>query len=183
MQAVHLEGRATRPATADVWATRPGAAAEQVLNQHWNGMLPVDPVAIASRMGIRVVAIGTQAEPWEYSGYFKKYDATYDGPVILVNRADGAMRQRFTIAHELGHYVLQHEDAPRDYPSQFSSSVGDPKERAANQFAAELLMPASAVRKVVESGRMQHVEELAQAFQVSPVAMNYRLTNLNLASW
>jgi Zn-dependent peptidase ImmA (M78 family) len=162
------------------WAVNPVMAARQVLTKYWNGMLPVDPVGIARAEHVQVVEVGGYGVPWEYSGYYVKDDPVYGGPVIRVNAGDVLVRQRFTVAHEFGHCILGHENAPRDDPAKYNLAVRDPIERAANQFAAELLMPADALRKTVESGRMTHLEELARAFQVSSLAMDYRLSNLGL---
>lgn len=153
----------------------PVAAAREVLNSFWNGQLPVDPAAIARSMGVKLYG----HDDFPFSGYFDQGSA---GPEIHVNRDEPAVRQRFTLAHEIGHFVLGHQNSPRDLPQNFGSAVADPRERAANQFAAELLMPADAVRKLAASGRFASVEELAQAFQVSKVAMGYRLTNLQMSA-
>ncbi len=90
------------------------------------------------------------------------------------------MRKRFTLAHELGHYALNHPDALRDYPSVFSTTAGDPLERAANHFAASLLMPADALTKVFQSGEAANLDQLSVMFGVSKVAMTYRLQHLGL---
>jgi len=163
--------------------TSPVVEAKKVLSLHWNGLLPVDPGAIAEKLGVHLAPVGNASSPWEFSGYFKRYDSLYGGPVIQYNRADALVRRRFTVAHELGHFVLGHENAPRADPAMFGASVSTPIEREANQFAAELLMPADAVKKIALSGRMRSVEELADAFKVSRVAMNYRLGNLQLSVW
>ena len=102
------------------------------------------------------------------------------GPVIEYNMADSMTRQRFTIAHEIGHYVLQHGNAPRDSAQNFGSRVNSPIERDANQFAAELLMPEEAVVAMINQG-YRSPETLAQLFMVSPAAMGYRLANLSLS--
>jgi Zn-dependent peptidase ImmA (M78 family) len=155
----------------------PVAAARRILDQHWLGTLPVDPGDIARSLGVRLIPMGEE-KACDYSGYFR---LEADGrPTVYYNVSDHSVRRRFTVAHELGHYVLGHEDAPRDLPSQFGASVSSPIERAANQFAAELLMPAEAVRKLSSSGRFPSLDALAQAFAVSKVAMGYRLKNLGL---
>lgn len=157
----------------------PRANAGRVLAEHWDGRLPVDPGVIAEGLGIRLVPVTTN----DYSGYFTRDDEFFGGPVIRYNREDPLVRKRFTVAHEIGHFVLGHDNAPRDNSTMFGTSVREPIERAANQFAAELLMPADAVRKVALSGKFGSVDELADAFKVSKVAMNYRLTNLRLTAW
>ncbi|WP_177133633.1 ImmA/IrrE family metallo-endopeptidase [Hydrogenophaga aromaticivorans] len=163
----------TRPLPTRAAAT-PAAAARALLEKHWNGRLPVDPAAIAIAEGIKVERLGV-FEDFPYSGEFLREQG-----VIRVNEWEAQVRQRFTLAHELGHYALGHDDAPRDFAEAFSSKASAPIERAANQFAAELLMPASAVAKLVQTGIFKTVDDLAKAFNVSKVAMTYRINNLGL---
>lgn len=159
-------------------ARSPAVAAREVLKVFWDGAsLPIDPGRIASDMGIRVYARGGADDPYDFSGYFRWVG---DQPIIEYHREDSLVRRRFTVAHELGHYVLQHRDAPRDVPDNFGASVRDPQEQAANQFATELLMPADLVRRLVLSGSMSSVQDIANALLVSKVVLSYRLTNLEL---
>jgi Zn-dependent peptidase ImmA (M78 family) len=66
-----------------------------------------------------------------------------------------------------------------------STEVGEPPgynwlhEREANEFAADLLMPAAMVRR--HAGAVASPRDLAEAFEVSPIAMSYRLQNLGLS--
>lgn len=118
------------------------------------------------------------------------------GGIIGVNSEHSRTRQRFTIAHELGHLLLHGDDEfhidekrPLAWRDDVSSQAVDPREIEANQFAAELLMPEALVRASVaalgEEG-VVHVEvaidKLARAYQVSPIAMTHRLTNLKILS-
>jgi len=167
---------------ASLWGS-PAHRARDILREHWNGSIPVDPGKIAESLGVRVVPVGTLLTPAEYSGYFKRSDPELGGPVIRYNRNDPLVRKRFTVAHEIGHFVLGHNDAPRDTPENFSASTTDSRERSANQFAAELLMPENAVRQAAMGGRFSSVEELADVFKVSGLAMSFRLTNLKLSVW
>ncbi|KJC40124.1 hypothetical protein UB31_27850 [Bradyrhizobium sp. LTSP849] len=115
-------------------------------------------------------------------------------PVIGVNANHHPNRQRFTIAHELGHIVLHRSrlDAavlvdkkskhfiPRD---QISAEGTDPVEVQANAFASELLMPAKWVRQALsESTRDLHDDEyliaLAKRFRVSLAAFQFRLEKI-----
>ena len=155
----------------------PAEEARRMLAAHWDDRLPVDPKAIARAAGADLQPIlGTQG----FSGYFERREAQTGRPTIYFSPKDAAVRQSFTIAHELGHMALGHVDAPRDDPDMFRSGVPSPIERHANQFAAELLMPESAVRRMISSGKFTSVEELAAAFGVSGAAMSYRVGNLNL---
>lgn len=119
------------------------------------------------------------------------------GGIIGVNSEHSKTRQRFTIAHELGHLLLHadeefHIDEKRPLARRdaVSSQATDPREIEANQFAAELLMPAALVRSSVESlieddpevTVEEAIDELARAYRVSTVAMTHRLTNLKVIS-
>lgn len=98
-----------------------------------------------------------------------QYDATEYGP-----------RARFTIAHELGHHVMEHGNRFRDNAGSFSAINYDPVEVSANRFAAELLMPYAVVERFVKDEGITDVAVLADRFDVSQVAMRYRLKNLGL---
>lgn len=165
------------PPTAAPPRLTPEAAARSMLSHHWDGLLPVDPMEIARRQGLRLHAISPFDE-----GYTGTYSGRFDAAQRLIEYSsmEAPVRQRFTVAHELGHYALNHGDAFRDDANSFSSRNRDPKERQANQFAAELLMPESAIRKVISSGTIEDADELAAIFNVSKVAMAYRVTNLGL---
>ena len=105
------------------------------------------------------------------------------GAAIGVNDQHSRGRQRFTVAHELGHYLLAHYDRFHlDLPTAEageSPSYDWRLEQEANRFAADVLMPAAllelAHRQVPQSA------VLATRFGVSEVAMGYRLINLGLA--
>jgi len=113
--------------------------------------------------------------------------------VIGVNGAHSPTRKRFTIAHELGHYLL-HEgnefvDQVRvDFRDDRSSAGTLEQEVQANGFAAELLMPEQLVRDAhmslaqagIEPEGDAFVARLADTFEVSHEAMSYRLVNLGL---
>jgi Zn-dependent peptidase ImmA (M78 family) len=116
-----------------------------------------------------------------------------ENPIIGVNRTHHINRQRFTIAHELGHFLL-HSATTRDLYLDHSfkvllrdarSSEGtDTTEREANLFAAEFLMPIDFLRRDLQGSMPIDVEdetflrELAQRYQVSQQAMMFRLANL-----
>lgn len=68
--------------------------------------------------------------------------------VILVNELDTTAHQRFTIAHELAHYIFDYDEAtqPWYYKPYLTSEKRDETELRANRFAAELLMPTDDFR-------------------------------------
>lgn len=152
------------------------AAAEELLNRFWDRQLPVDPVKIATAAGIAVYGRGGSDDgQYAYSGYYRMFNGV---PSIEFNVSEAPVRQRFTVAHELGHFALGHDDAPRDV-GNFQSS-GDVRERQANKFAAGLLMPAALVTQYYRNGLASNIESLASLFGVSKDAMGYRLINLGL---
>ncbi len=98
-----------------------------------------------------------------------------------LNPDDPITRQRFTCAHELGHFVLGHtasipgELAAR--PVHISpDDVYDPIELAADAFAAEVLMPEADVRQHVSAG--DSLGRMTRVFGVSEAAMRKRLAEL-----
>jgi Zn-dependent peptidase ImmA (M78 family) len=111
------------------------------------------------------------------------FSHTGDRRTIAVNDGHNSHRQRFSIAHEIGHYLLHSEESLHYDTGKLeeiyfrADNVVDYSETEANRFAAELLMPAELVRRCVEEG-IRSVEELASRFDVSPEAMRYRLVNL-----
>lgn len=154
----------------------PTIRAQEVLSKYWDGKLPIDPHAIAEKMGITV-------KPVSCCGYSGKAFQENNRPVIEYDAEEYSLRQRFTIAHELGHHVLGHTENGhqfRDDANKFNLNVPSPEESQANKFAAELLAPEMAIKHLVFKENINSLITLAEKFRVSTVAMKYRLTNLGL---
>jgi len=110
--------------------------------------------------------------------------------VIGVNALHSPTRQRFTIAHELGHLVLHQneqfhvdENSPIGFRNFLSSQAVNSDEIEANQFAAELLMPTYLLKAEIEkipanTGTEDAIAKLAEIFEVSEQAMTFRLSGL-----
>ncbi|UZJ58198.1 ImmA/IrrE family metallo-endopeptidase [Pseudomonas sp. KU26590] len=155
--------------------------ANDVLQSHWDGQLPVNPFVIARKMGIEVKA----SQPFGSgrilaSGECGHYSYREGRPLIVYSSLDPDVRKRFTVAHEIGHHVYGDLDAPRDTSTHFSARSHDPKEVAANKFAAALLMPAALVKHMVLEQRVTDISRLARAFGVSTAAMEFRLKAIGL---
>ncbi|MGD0197172.1 MAG: XRE family transcriptional regulator [Solirubrobacteraceae bacterium] len=172
-----MEALPPLPMSIHVDATRPAAAAKEVLNQAGITTPPIDVEEIAARAGVRVVR---RRFDDALSGMILEYEG---GAAIAINDLQSEARQRFTIGHELGHHLLAHHDVFHIDLGP-SAEHGTPPgydwrhERAANEFAAELLMPAPLVHAAF--AQTQSVTELAHNFGVSELAMGYRLANLEL---
>lgn len=118
--------------------------------------------------------------------------------VIGYNSQESIVRQRFTMAHEIGHFLLHCDKNSKNqlfidnimYRRSFSSESERRREMQANAFAAAILMPQNLIEsnfnELIESTRNftdeDIIEELASMFKVSNIAMTYRLMNLNLLS-
>ena len=136
---------------------------------------PVPVSQIARDLGLRVWQATWDTD---VSGMIRK-DKKYGGKsgyAILVNRAHPKTRRRFTIAHEVAHFLLHREligDGITD-DALYRSEIGSSIEAQANRFAASVLMPWPLVREAVQSG-VDTVPELAKRFAVSNSAMSIRL--------
>jgi Zn-dependent peptidase ImmA (M78 family) len=150
---------------------------------------PIPIHLVAQRMGLLVEAVSLGDD---VSGVLV---IVGDRGVIGYNSGHPLARQRFTIAHEIAHYLLHRTDAnlfiDQRYFAAFRdrrSSLGtDEKEREANALAAALLMPSRLVLREIDKRRFDLGDEeglsgLAGSFQVSVQAMVYRLTNLGVLS-
>lgn len=128
-----------------------------------------------------VVALGLQlsyAVLGDVSGKIERAGKTYK---ITVNGTDPRVRQRFTVAHEIGHYVL-HRDLIGDGivdDAMYRSKLSDTYETQANQYAAYILMPPNLFRSKYREG-VRSYPDLARAFEVSSQAAEYRAKNLGL---
>ncbi|ORA75454.1 hypothetical protein BST25_05920 [Mycobacterium heidelbergense] len=146
---------------------------------------------LAQNEGIEVVRV---AADWNESGFLLREEGR--PPIIGINRKTSPKRQRFTIAHELGHWRL-HEGKPLivdqsvmvNKRNDVSSQASDLQEIQANQFAAALLMPESLVRvranhSAIEGFRSRDelISRLSSEFDVSTDAMSWRLVNLGILS-
>jgi len=120
-------------------------------------------------------------------------------PVIGINQGHSEVRKRFTIAHELGHFILHKDNGNELFMDKmlFRRASTDYSEKdlrleaEANYFAANLLMPESAIKEYIDKEYIDNnrvvdfyedddIDRMAKAFLVSSSAMNYRLINLGL---
>jgi Zn-dependent peptidase ImmA (M78 family) len=159
--------------------------AREVLRRHGLETLPIDPVVLANREGVKV-----------YNAKFSDDNlvgmiAKRGGDVtMLVNQSDPPARKRFTIAHELGHHFLHLHEQDGQFVDGEANLFREPRahveemtperrqEIQANMFAAALLMPEDLVRQ--QWPLLRSVEEMAKLFNVSVPAMGFRIDQLGL---
>lgn len=168
--------------------------AKQALELAWDGNLPVKPVTIAEGLVVHKKNESTGATdylPIVVRSQNSAFLGTASGQASLEHTEFGyvyycdynadeiSYRNRFTIAHELGHVLLGHVNEGKKQLRDTTFGNSDPIERAANTFAAELIMPEQKVRELFNGA--SSVQQLSEAFGVSNAAMSYRLQNLGLA--
>lgn len=135
--------------------------------------IPVYEIAESNGVNVLFVDFGENAET--VSGL-----CDFRTSRIYVNKDDSTERQAFTMAHELGHWVMHKEFFlvnPDQYPilPRFSDpNRNDPKEKEANKFAACLLVPERLLAPV----KGAPVAALARSFGVSRTMMEFRLKNV-----
>ncbi len=166
-------------------------AAQELLDRHGIVEPPTPVEDLAAGNGIVVIR-----EPFEDDGVSGVLIREPSRIMIIVNAANALVRQRFTIAHEIGHFELHQGDVYLDgrarvnFRDGLSSMATDREEIEANAFAAALLMPAACIRSAFEtavrnatiSSEDELAELLGARFNVSRQAMLIRLTNLGLVA-
>lgn len=173
-------------------------AAEELLAQLPDKSLPVDVAEIAKRYA----HIRRDTLPSDVSGMVvPSHPDSKKRWIIVVNKTHSVTRQRFTIAHELAHVILHQYDTPHaDGPPKVhfrdgTSALGTKREEIeANQFAAELLLPAEFLVPMLQELKLDswagaqvegesssvrdRIADLAGRFKVSEEAMMLRIGTL-----
>jgi Zn-dependent peptidase ImmA (M78 family) len=117
-------------------------------------------------------------------------------PIIAIKSSDSEERKRFTIAHEIGHFVLHgnelaHVDPDLEavvYRDKSSAMATNTKEIQANQFAAELLMPTDEINTLMLENQKSDKDitktiiEISEKYRVSSLAATIKVTSL-LNTW
>jgi len=135
------------------------------------GLIPTPLETIASSLGYLSLAFDGKADVAGAIDHGQRH--------IFVNKNDPPTRQRFTLAHELGHAVLHSGENLIDYRRNLEGS-NDRKEVEANKFAAEVLMPEELFRRAWIH-RNGDARRTAVLFGVSSAAAEYRAKSLGLA--
>jgi len=155
--------------------------ANRVLSEHGFNKLPIDVKKLSKKLGVNTESDDLATD---IAGIFV---IKSDTPFIRYNKSDNSQRQRFTIAHELGHLLLHSKTTPlfidktqKIMYRNVESSTGElHMEREANAFAAAILMPENLVKEELnEIKKGDIISQLARKFNVSPQAMSFRLSNL-----
>lgn len=150
--------------------------------EKYKASIPVDVTRLARELGIVVTE---KKMDDDVSGHITKLiDDKYQ---IEVNSTHHHNRKKFTVAHEIGHYLYDSDVLENNqicdeklFRSSGCSNVDQDRETRANRFAASLLMPTE---QVVEHSKENHTAAgLAMKFDVSLAAMRLRLQSLGIDS-
>lgn len=141
---------------------------------------PVPIEDIAEKMGIKI----SYAPSDEYSGMLIRKEK---GQALMgINSNEIKTRMRFTIAHEVAHYIFDTKsEVAIDYRSSLNLLDKSDEEKRADLFAANILMPKKWINLDFEkiprgSFSQEHLTDLAKKYKVSLEAMKYRLVNMGL---
>lgn len=158
---------------------------------------PVDVDQIANLLNIRVeedFSLETRNVVGEISFDNEK-------PVVKINPLKNSYlpRRRFTLAHEIGHFCLHSSKSKVGFTDSMKTmsrteSYWDSRESEANSFAAQILMPKNLIftegQQILDDYKTRtgknkiesflFIEEMADVFQVSSKAMEYRLRNIGI---
>lgn len=151
-------------------------AAKQFLSKYKLKERKINLNTVARFLNIKIIQ---ETLPKNISGVFFREGKHL---FIYINDNHPEQRQRFSIAHEIGHYLV-HSTSAFNFgrEEQFflrAKGIFSPDEVDANQFAAELLMNEELLTK--DFYEDASLESLAKKYDVSMEAMNYRLINLGL---
>ena len=144
---------------------------------NFDAMQPIEPGQVALQLGIIVVR-----RPLRSSALWgiHLYDEFLKRHLVLLNSAQPTLRQRFTLAHEIGHARFDRATLVEDLAQQEST----PEEKRANAFAAELLMPETAAKRWIPAHpwgeNIDDVADLALHFGASFQMTAWRLQTAGL---
>ncbi|MGB9767894.1 ImmA/IrrE family metallo-endopeptidase [Dictyoglomus turgidum] len=140
---------------------------KELLSLFYINKPPIKPEIIAYGLGVELYFYEL---PLQISGilYNRK-----NSPTMLINKNDNLLRQRFTIAHEIGHFLLHYSNNKIyfDYPIENSKI-----EREANTFAASLLLPDFLLGRYLNLS----LEKISSIFYVSRKVTEIRLKDFKI---
>lgn len=162
--------------------------AQMILDRLGIEEVPIPIVAIMKSLNFQVVAGELRDEISGIIGIDDDLAKNFkSSKVIAINNKDNVGHQRFTMAHELAHYLFDFDVSNQIiyYNTYNTFEDENEEERRANYFAANLLMPEKKFKKefdnvVIKNNLYVTVEKLSQIFQVSGEAVRRRISELSL---
>lgn len=182
----YAEATSPREKMAFDTSAGPEQAALDVLNQlavnHRDNTIsiPIDVEALAQKMGL---FIERKSLPEDIDGILVRANP-YDPFKAVLDIHSSTKEARFTLAHEMGHYIHSYQNLPDnelggvlEYRRHPNTKLND-EETWADRFAASLLMPSGIVALLWRQGKS--ISEMASTFVVSGEAVRRRVNELGL---
>ncbi|OGU75443.1 MAG: hypothetical protein A2V93_11975 [Ignavibacteria bacterium RBG_16_34_14] len=152
--------------------------ARKVLKDHKITSIPTDLKKIFDKLGLQFIELDN---PSDIDGAIIEIDGK--PRIAVLNKAKSISRQRFTLAHELGHIFLSHNkrdfyevvENESEVPDSPSEKAKPSKEIEADVFASELLIPYQQLKK--HHDRVNDLENISRLFQVSKDTMSIAIAN------
>ena len=151
--------------------------AKKVLKDHKLSEVPTDLPVIFKNLGLKYIELNDADDIDCAIMEIKGKPA-----IAVLNKARPLQRQRFTLAHELGHIFLKHtrrdiydSDEIRENGNNLISKKKPPQETEADIFASELLIPYDHLKNYIAD--MNNIDKLTGTFLVSKQAMTIAIMN------
>lgn len=151
-----------------------GRTPVQIVIRKFTDNIPVDIYGLAEALGVTVIEADLGTNSGEIFRDIRR--GGFSGYSIRVNAADPRVRKRYTVGHELAHF-LRHRDRVNNRlvdDRMYRSGLGKTSEYEADALAADLLMPRRNIALLRAQG-FNNAEQLAARFEVSVAAMRRRL--------
>lgn len=155
-------------------------AEESDLMKFWDifADVPVQVGLIAERLGLEVISLTL---PTDISGLIRK--KANGSCEIHVNNTDAAVRQRFTVCHEIAHYLLHRSLIDAEGITDnilYRSKLTNRQEAEANRLGAAILLPWPKItewhyERYGGPPHKENIEQIASAFRASSLAVGFRL--------
>lgn len=168
----------------------PDAAKKMLSGTGTKEFYPVPIIDIAKEIGFKIFEMTPEERDLSgLVGISLEYEEDFGtDKIIAVNSDDNYGHKRFTIAHEIAHYIFDFDEKNEIsyYNTYYTNEHSEtPEERRANYFAACLLMPEKQFRNKYKeffdkNSLLETTKKLADTFKVSPEAVRRRLEELNL---
>ena len=135
---------------------------------------------IASGLGLEI----EEVEADSYDGALLRLPGVHLGTIVINSRIRSPARRRFTLCHELGHYLLPNQNdlsspCVADYIERWRPAESRAAETEANRFASEILMPKSHIAEFLRTPpSFQAIRSIVDACGVSLTAAAFRLVDL-----
>lgn len=150
----------------------------QVLRKYSLTEVPTNLVKVFNNLGLKYIELN---DPEDLDGAIIEIEGK--PKIAVLNKAKPITRQRFTLAHELGHIFLEHKkrdiydaEAAREAEEDLNLSIKKPpREVEADVFASELLIPYAQLKRY--HSEINEVDKLAKVFVVSREAMSLAILN------